>query len=112
MKQCENASILPGFTNSEYPVIVKKQQKYNINRWAVTGRSDQKLNTFCHRAAKQITHNKSLDVIPNWQKVLQLAASDLRTHIEIGRWSDALALLDKVRSKLPTNKKEKKDRSF
>ena len=33
--------------NPEFPCITKKQSKYNILRWAVTGRDDNKINTDC-----------------------------------------------------------------
>ena len=63
-----------------YPVPVKKQAKYNIARWAVTGRDDMWLNTTCHRIAKELisseNHNKK-----DWEELCELWASDLRTHI-------------------------------
>lgn len=76
-------------TNSENPIIVKKQQKYNINRWGVTGRNDHNLNTFCYSLlnhAKGIGDSFSGD---DWKNLLKLSSSDLRTHIEDQRWEKA-----------------------
>ena len=33
----------------EQPIPVKKQEKYNINRWALTGRNDLNINTICYK---------------------------------------------------------------
>ena len=87
-------------TTSEYPVIVKKQEKYNINRWAITGRDDQKLNTFCY-SVFEVLKNESLLEIPHvFKDLLKLASSDLRTHIESGRWSDAQKIKTRLEKSL------------
>ena len=31
--------------SAKKPIVVKKQNKYNINRWALSGRDDLNLNT-------------------------------------------------------------------
>ena len=36
-------------SSAKYPIPVKKQPKYNIARWAVTGRNDTWLNTVCYK---------------------------------------------------------------
>ena len=84
-------------TNADYPIPVKKQEKYNIARWAVTGRGDLWLNTMCHRIEKHLTSSKNNNR-NDWQELCELWASDLRTHITDKRWIKAKnklsALLD------------------
>ena len=41
----ENAAL----ETAAYPVPVKKQRKYNLTRWAVTGRDDIAINAACER---------------------------------------------------------------
>lgn len=74
--------------NASYPIPVKKQEKYNIARWAVTGRSDLWINTMCHRIVKYLNKSKDNNS-DNWQELCELWASDLRTHITEKRWNNA-----------------------
>ena len=74
--------------NSEinHAVCVKKQPKYNLSRWAVTGRMDQSLNTFCYFINDQINIKKlSID---NLKTVLFFWSSDLRTHLSSPRYKE------------------------
>ncbi|MEI7893778.1 MAG: hypothetical protein WCI05_11835 [Myxococcales bacterium] len=67
------------------PVPTKKQGKYNVTRWAVTGRDDLLINTACQRI-----HDALLDVPledPRWGELCELWASDFRTHITDARWT-------------------------
>jgi len=77
-------------TDAHYPIPVKKQLKYNLARWAVTGRDDLWLNTRCHRMAR------SLDItdVPARRLLLESWSSDLRTHIDPDRLSTAIAHLE------------------
>lgn len=68
----------------EEPIPVKKQGKYNITRWAVTGRDDVKINTYCHRIYETI---KETDNAEEWRKLCYLWSSDFRTHITPDRMS-------------------------
>ena len=52
IKLLKNTSI----TDGANPIIVKKQPKYNISRWAVTGKSSQKINTLCYKFLKTKSH--------------------------------------------------------
>lgn len=73
----------------EQPIPVKKQGKYNVVRWAVTGRDDLGLNTRCVRLLGAV---RSLPAgTPYWRRLCDLWASDLRTHITPSRWNHALA---------------------
>ncbi len=76
------------FLCTSYPIPVKKQSKYNIARWAVTGRDDLWLNTMCHRIHKHLSksENASHEV---GRKLCELWASDLRSHITEKRWNKA-----------------------
>lgn len=71
--------------STSYPVPVKKQAKYNIARWAITGRNDLWLNTMCHRIEKKLIKSKN-NHYQDWQELCELWASDLRTHITNKRW--------------------------
>ncbi|MDP4029396.1 MAG: hypothetical protein Q8P42_10605 [Gallionella sp.] len=76
-------------TSVSQPVPVKKQAKYNINRWAVTGRDDLWLNTLCHRMHQTLSPRG--DAPDNdWRELCELWASDLRTHITADRWDETI----------------------
>ncbi len=70
--------------SSQQPIPVKKQEKYNINRWALTGRGDLEINTKIFRLLKTFERNKPSK--EDWKKLLCLASSDFRTHITQTRW--------------------------
>ncbi len=68
------------------PVPVKKQRKYNLLRWAVSGRDDLSLNTACWRIySKMVSNDSSTD--EEWRRLCRWWASDLRTHITEKRWA-------------------------
>lgn len=72
------------------PIPVKKQGKYNITRWAVTGRDSTWINTICHRLARHLASLPVSEQKPgDWQELCCLWASDLRTHITAERWQRA-----------------------
>jgi hypothetical protein len=73
---------------AKYPVPVKKQAKYNIARWALSGRDDLRLNTMCHRINNHLVHTNNKND-SDWRELCELWSSDLRTHIEEKRWVDA-----------------------
>ncbi|MBU1419561.1 MAG: glycoside hydrolase family 57 [Proteobacteria bacterium] len=72
-------------TSASHPIPVKKQAKYNIARWAITGKNDLWLNTMCHRIAKQLSQAATINE-DHWKKLCEFWASDFRTHIEKKRW--------------------------
>lgn len=69
----------------EAPIPVKKQEKYNITRWAVTGRDDLSINTKCQRIHDRLlaSHDTADD---DWRELCYLWSSDFRTHITDRRW--------------------------
>lgn len=76
-------------TNIENPIIVKKQAKYNVTRWCLTGRNDLKINTFCWRLLENFKTNKIKDK-KKWQSLCELWSSDLRTHITKIKWNNTI----------------------
>lgn len=67
------------------PVPVKKQEKYNLLRWAVTGRDDVGINTQCWRLYEALRHNPNA-TDDDWRELCYLWSSDFRTHITDRRW--------------------------
>jgi hypothetical protein len=86
-------------TSVSQPIPVKKQAKYNVNRWAVTGRDDLWLNTICHQI-HQILTRKSDASASDWRELCELWASDLRTHITVDRWQETVARVAAVKRRL------------
>lgn len=70
----------------EAPTPVKKQSKYNITRWAVTGRDDARLNADCWRLYQQLRDVPHDDAA--WRRLCRFWRSDFRTHIRPERWSE------------------------
>jgi hypothetical protein len=69
----------------EQPIVVKKQEKYNVTRWAVTGRDDLGINTSCWRLYRALQARG--DSPPEaWKKLCYFWSSDFRTHITRSRW--------------------------
>jgi hypothetical protein len=67
------------------PVPVKKQDKYNLTRWSVTGRDNLGINTRCWRIY-QALQEKLEARASDWQELCYLWSSDFRTHITERRW--------------------------
>lgn len=72
-------------TNPQHPVSVKKQAKYNISRWGLSGRNDLILNTLCFQNFNKIKH-KSVTDREEWRDLCRLWSSDLRTHLTQSRY--------------------------
>ena len=71
------------------PVPVKKQRKYNLARWAVTGRDNIAINAACQRIYEGMLRSDN----PDWKELCYLWASDFRTHLTDKRWSAYCARL-------------------
>ncbi len=104
-------------SSATHPISVKKQAKYNITRWGLSGRNDLRLNTLCFRMLDRLreqdaeesnenddtstlsspSENTATRTIENplekndttdaWVQLCQLWASDLRTHLNPNRYS-------------------------
>lgn len=72
--------------SSGQPIPVKKQSKYNITRWSVTGRNDLGINTECWRIYRALASCPSVGE-DKWRELCYLWSSDFRTHITDKRWS-------------------------
>ena len=84
-----------------HPVPVKKQRKYNLTRWAVTGRDDIGINAACERIHAALLRNNA--DIAEWKTLCRLWASDFRTHITDARWDAYCAELSAMERRLGTN---------
>ena len=75
------------------PIPVKKQEKYNINRWALTGRDDLVINTKCYQIYHKLlkSNNENSD---EWKELCYLWSSDFRTHITEKKWQKFFERLD------------------
>lgn len=73
-------------TNAAMPLPTKKQEKYNVLRWAATGRDDIGINSRCHALAQRLSQSLSA-TDDDWRELCYLYASDFRTHITAQRWS-------------------------
>ena len=72
------------------PVPVKKQRKYNLARWAVTGRDNTAINAACERIYRGMLADEAN---ADWKELCTLWASDFRTHITETRWTAYCARL-------------------
>lgn len=95
--------------DASYPVRTKKQTKYNVTRWAVTGRADTLLNTRCYALDAELRALEALSSLAGapppadlgawWEELCELWGSDYRTHISDRRFeacSDRLGELTGV----------------
>ncbi len=74
------------------PVPVKKQGKYNLTRWAVTGRDSLSVNTACWRIHTAFRQQPDVDQEAR-RELCYLWSSDFRTHITASRWKRYLERL-------------------
>ncbi|MHC1713411.1 MAG: glycoside hydrolase [Solidesulfovibrio sp.] len=103
----DDAPVLP-LTSAAHPCVVKKQRKYNISRWAVTGRDDLRLNAAVNMLTAamppelpQLSDTPDMPAVSPagevgkrqpaarenaWKNLLYLYSSDFRTHITDKRW--------------------------
>jgi hypothetical protein len=85
---------------ADYPVPVKKQRKYNLTRWAVTGRDDIAVNAACQRIYEALKATSAPD--SDWRELCRLWASDFRTHITQERWDGFCRDLSAMEARLGT----------
>lgn len=78
-------SNISSLSSIAHPIPVKKQAKYNIARWSLTGRDDLWLNTMCHRIVEHLVESKN-NSIQDWAYLCEFWMSDLRTHITEKKW--------------------------
>jgi len=83
------------------PIPVKKQRKYNIARWAVTGRDDVAINAACERVYRELISTIADDC--DWKELCYLWSSDFRTHVTEKRWNEFRKRLDAMERRLGTS---------
>jgi len=64
----------------EYPIPCKKQEKYNVTRWAVAGRDDPHINAQCYKLYKILKDADPRDLSELKESLCYLWGSDFRTH--------------------------------
>lgn len=80
-------------------IPVKKQRKYNINRWAITGRDDFKINAKCYKIFDNMIKKYGVTLNDDWKELCYLWSSDFRTHITEKRWSEFIKRLNNFEKK-------------
>lgn len=83
------------------PVPVKKQRKYNLARWAVTGRDDLAINAACERIYRGLCCTAAGE--SDWKELCYLWSSDFRTHITAARWQHYRERLRAMESRVATH---------
>jgi len=92
--------------SSGQPIPVKKQSKYNITRWSVTGRNDLGINTECWRIYRALASCPSVGE-DEWRELCYLWSSDFRTHITAKRWSAYKKRLNDFKNSMVASRPEK-----
>ena len=77
--------------SAAHPISVKKQAKYNVTRWALSGRNDLALNTFCFSRFKAIDDKQNS--YEEYKDLCRLWSSDFRTHLTKKRYEKIIHLL-------------------
>jgi hypothetical protein len=88
--------------SARQPIPVKKQGKYNITRWAVTGRDDLRINTECWRLYRSLVEETGAS-FSDWKELCYLWSSDFRTHITEKRWTKFKDRLESMKKRYPTS---------
>lgn len=83
-------NVLLDLTTSASPIVVKKQPKYSLSRWAACGRGATYINRLCFICFQKIKHINNKKV---WKKLLYFWGSDFRTHITEKKWQTAIHFL-------------------
>lgn len=78
-------------TTSAHPIIVKKQDKYSLGRWAACGHDANYINTLCYNVLSNVSSKVASK--SEWKELLQFWGSDYRTHTTLKKWSSALHAL-------------------
>lgn len=76
-------------TSAADPIPVKKQPKYNVTRWALSGWDDLGLNSVCFARALRL---ERIDAgASEWRALCRAWSSDYRTHLTATRWKELSA---------------------
>lgn len=91
--------------SSVQPIPVKKQAKYNIMRWALSGQDDLGLNTRCWQLFQALAAQNSASE-DDWKELCFLWSSDFRTHITEARWQELQGRLMRMQQRLLVESRE------
>ncbi len=80
------AAVPLALTTAAMPLPTKKQEKYNVLRWAATGRDDLGINARCLALARRLRDSLSA-TDEDWRELCYLYSSDFRTHVTLRRWA-------------------------
>ncbi|MFD2168146.1 hypothetical protein ACFSJY_17960 [Thalassotalea euphylliae] len=89
-------------TSAKSPIIVKKQRKYSLSRWAACGRGASWINTLCYRYYQELIQQDSH--AHEWKTLLTYWGSDFRTHTTEKKWHKAISFLSKFQCPSIVNK--------
>lgn len=91
----------------EWPIPAKKQEKYNVTRWAVCGRENTIINTKCFKLyliyqnicalSKILRQNIPYDIL---SEICYLWSSDFRTNIDNKKYAHLVVRLNEAEKKL------------
>ena len=87
---------------AEYPVVVKKQAKYNVTRWAVCGRDNTRVNTQCFKIFERLKAAGAKATKAMWDELCYLFGSDFRsftTDEKYAQLKNKLGYLDNITAK-------------
>ncbi len=92
LERQHNIPTIKAVTSASYPLRTKKQDKYNVTRWAVTGREAARMNTQCFQLLnilRSIGNVGDIEQVTALQKELvALWGSDFRTHTIDEKYED------------------------
>ena len=91
LKSYSTQSNILSLTNSANPIVVKKQDKYALGRWAACGHDANYINTLCCNYLTLLNKNSALN---QWKELLQFWGSDYRTHTTLKKWQSAIETLE------------------
>jgi len=83
------------------PIPVKKQPKYNVTRWALSGWDDVGLNARCFARARELEQGDA--TARDWQHLCRAWGSDLRTHLTPRRWERLTRALPRATARVRTS---------
>lgn len=89
------SSAVLSLESATQPIPVKKQEKYNLARWALTGRDSLSINTKCYRIYNALIESGSKDN-SLWKRLCYAWDSDFRTHITLQRFDAYKVFLDSL----------------
>ena len=109
LSTCHSSPETINATSAEHPILVKKQPKYNISRWALSGRNDLLFNSLCHKRFKKISNNTNA-TDEQWRDICRLWTSDLRTHLTQERYVSLSSIMRVSPPSIAINPKKNSDK--